>query len=255
MTNLPCLIPDDVLHDMASACAGDTKAIHRRLTEYSEQNKLALNIAIFKAQSGITRSILSEGQKLKRKYALKLIDELIKQGCKLQESFQETITPNPESPFSGLGDYLESYFYTPTADNEAPDDYLRRINNWESFSITLEEQISTFKKIKKNIKAQQKSGRPNTLNGLTAFIYEIAICYEKITGRKFTVDEHRTNSIPVPITEGMKFAEEALKALYSPSQTKAPHFLLLMKENAYTPSNFQNACAEALKRLRQSEKP
>lgn len=81
-------------------------------------------------------------------------------------------------------------------------------------------------------------GRPSKLKRLEDFTYEMALLYQKATGKKFTVDRFVGESGIGFISEGQSFVHKA--------------FLFLIDGYPlYTSENFQSACVYVSKRLKE----
>lgn len=192
-------IGKDVLNKMASVCKGNNKAIYEKLVEITKLREKQYRRAIVSARIGL--DIEQNRLELKRKNAVSA-----KEIAKIKKTASDLVEQYHSLSNHTLDTWVESYIYQ-------EDDYEEKYGAWDDISEMLEGIVAIFEGIERAHKKEK--GRPKKLNGLSDYIYQIAMLYEECTGRKFTVDEYRVGGIPEAITEGQKFAETAMPMIYT----------------------------------------
>lgn len=236
-------MPPRILREMAYVCAGDKEKIYQRLLKNTIASEDQFRWWILEAWHYLAWSKMDGWKKEKRKTALKELHKIQKAATVLNESL-------PKINFSKLpsAGSLEERMYNYLGRDGDTKKYKRELDCWRTFQESLENKIKIYDEFESFIKKGVRNGRYGVLVGFTEFIYQIALLYQQSTGKKFTVDKLACgrDGVLEPVTEGMKFAEKSIAAIF---------LLPSSMTHKFTPQNFQSACDAVSKRLRKSEKP
>jgi len=236
-------MPPRILREMAYVCAGDKEKIYQRLLKNTIASEDQFRWWILEAWHYLAWSKMDGWKKEKRKTALKELEKIQKAAATLNKSLPK-INFSMRNPAGSLEERMYNYLGRDSDTKK----YERELACWRTFQENLETQIKIYDEFERFIKKGARNGRYGVLIGLTEFIYQIALLYQQSTGKKFTVDKlaRGRDGVLEPVTEGMKFAEKSIAAIFLFSSSMTYRF---------TPQNFQSACDAVSKRLRKSEKP
>ena len=199
---------------MAVACGGDTDAIYKCLLENYTAKEDKFRGGILAAQSDLAWSEpeLKSRKKDTRTSALKELKKIKNADSFLRENLPRIdFTRLPRA--GSLEERMYNYLGRDTQN------YERELDYWRAFQERLENQIKVYTDFEHFIKKGATKNRPRFLDGLTVFIYQIALLYQCSTGKEFTVDKLASDG--GAITKGMQFAEKSLAALYIHSSSQS----------------------------------
>lgn len=222
------------------SCISQSQAdILKLLESYIEENMGVLQLSISMAKSDLLWQKSSPIITKFEQEGIRQIDELIKLSEKLY-NLSPKIDYTVRNKARSANEYL--YLWLARDSEKKPAAYTYEIKKWNVQIENLKGLINDFKGIK-TIMRKRKNNRPVVTRGLTFFILEIALMYEKISQKKFTVNRlHKEPSGELsPITEGMRFLFKAMPLIY-----------LNEKKEIYTPQNIQTASFNAAKILKGS---
>ena len=238
-------ISDEILNNMANECFGVTQIVFEKSKEYTIQNAHEIRGAIFGTEFELIKNNPSIKEHMAKEDAETRSDltEIIKYSKKLHGLLNELpdIGLTPAIYLSGLSLRIQGYMYGSEQVSETDwiDDSERKLLEWDLFKTSLEKHIQIFEEIEHAMKPI-KRGRPKTMGALSVYIAHIALMYETVTERKFTVCEYGDEEC---LTEGMRYARESMKALYLSWNNEKETY----EKHRYSKENFYNACAQARK--------
>lgn len=211
-----------VLEKMRGALSKKSDVSLENLLEVYVSRHKDIKLAIFSCSVDGVSPRVRERKKVIRE----LGDKLVQAAEKYRQALE-----NIQSHLND-DDWIDQFIY-------ADDDYMYKSVLWDRALGDVTQLGILYQRALEG--AAVKRGRPKTLRGLERFVFEMAALYQDATGKKFTVDDVRSDGQPVEVTEGQRFVKEALELIKVSPVGDA--------DTDFTPSNLQTACVYAAKKL------